>query len=58
MFLPISVMEMLIAMITDAGIEIIVPSSLLKRTDLIEITTHDDGTSSIELHNIGQIKNR
>ena len=45
-------------MITDAGIEIIVPSSLLKRTDLIEITTHDDGTSSIELHNIGQIKNK
>ncbi|MBQ4343130.1 MAG: hypothetical protein IJC38_04510 [Erysipelotrichaceae bacterium] len=45
-------------MITDAGIEIIVPSSLLKRTDLIEITTHEDGTSSIELHNIGQIKNK
>ena len=45
-------------MVTDAGIEIIVPSSLLKRTDLIEITTHEDGTSSIELHNIGQIKNR
>ena len=45
-------------MVTDAGIEIIVPSSLLKRTDLIEITTHEDGTSSIELHNIGKIKNR
>lgn len=45
-------------MVTDAGIEVIVPSSLLKRTDLIEITTHEDGTSSIELHNIGQIKNK
>ncbi len=45
-------------MITDAGIEIIIPSGLLKRTDLIEITKHEDGTSSIELHNIGQIKNR
>lgn len=45
-------------MVTDSGIEIIVPSSLLKRTDLIEITTHEDGTSSIELHNISQLKNK
>ena len=44
-------------MVTDAGIEIIVPSSLLKRTDLIEIIPHEDGTSSIELHNISKLKN-
>lgn len=44
--------------VTEAGIEIIIPSSYLKRKDKVEILNHPDGTTSIEIKNITKLKNR
>lgn len=44
--------------VTESGIEIIVPSSYLKRKDKIEIHQNPDGTTSISIKNIEKLNNR
>lgn len=45
-------------LVTESGIEIVIPSVCLKRKDKVEIINHADGTSSIEIKNIEKLKNR
>lgn len=47
-----------IKLVTETGIEIVIPSSCLKRKDKVEIINYPDGTSSIEIKNIEKLKNR
>lgn len=44
--------------VTEAGIEIIIPATYLKRKDKVEIINNPDGTTSIEIKNIEKLKNR
>lgn len=47
-----------VKLVTESGIEIVIPSACLKRKDKVEIINHPDGTSSIEIKNIEKLKNR
>ena len=43
---------------TDTGIEITFPSEYFENTEFISFIREDDGSISIELHNIGHIENK
>ena len=44
--------------ITESGIEVIIPANFLKQKDKVEIITNPDGTSSIAIKNITQLRSK
>lgn len=50
--------DRMIHFVTETGIELAIPVQYMKRRDRVEIVNHPDGTISIELKNINDLKNR
>lgn len=50
--------DRMVHFVTETGIELAIPAQFMKRRDRVEIINHPDGTISIELKNINDLKNR
>lgn len=50
--------DRVVKFITENGIEITIPSEYIRRKDKVEIVNNSDGTVSIEIKNVNELKNR
>lgn len=49
--------DRMVRFVTETGIEISIPAQYIKRKDFVEIVNHSNGTVSIEIKNISDLKN-